>query len=103
VGDEMSQPAQRRIWTKRKETVMSAVYDKVAELLSDKFGVPSDEISPEATFEDLDLDSLDLVEFALAAEEEMGVRISDEEAEQLKTLQDTVTLLESKGAKVGGS
>ncbi|MGM0819496.1 MAG: phosphopantetheine-binding protein, partial [Actinomycetota bacterium] len=47
----------------------------------------------------LDLDSLDLVEFALAAEEELGVRISDEEAEQLETLADTVKLLEEKGAQ----
>ena len=76
------------------------VFDKVKELLVDKFGVPTDEVTPEATFEDLDLDSLDLVEFALAAEEEMGVRISDEEAENLATVQDTVTLLESKGATV---
>lgn len=78
---------------------MSAVYDKVADILAEKFGVPPDDISPEATFEDMDLDSLDLVEFALAAEEELGVRISDEEAEDLKTLNDTVSLLESKGAK----
>lgn len=79
---------------------MTDVYDRVKGLLVDKFGVPEDDISPEATFDDLDLDSLDLVEFALAAEEELGVRISDEEAEDLETLQDTVKLLESKGATV---
>lgn len=82
---------------------MATVYDKVKELLVDKFGVEEGEISPEATFEDLDLDSLDLVEFALAAEDELGVRITDEEAEQLDTLDDTVKLLEQKGAKVEGS
>jgi acyl carrier protein len=81
---------------------MNAVFDRVKELLVDKFGVPADDITPAATFEDLDLDSLDLVEFALAAEEEMGVRITDEEAEDLQTLDDTVKLLESKGAKVEG-
>jgi acyl carrier protein len=79
---------------------MSAVYDRVAELLTDKFGVDSDDIKPDATFEDLDLDSLDLVEFALAAEEELGVRISDDEAAELETLDDTVKLLEAKGATV---
>lgn len=78
----------------------TAVYDKVKELLVDKFGVAEEDVKPEATFSDLDLDSLDLVEFALAAEEEMGVRISDEEAEQLDTLNDTVALLEEKGATV---
>lgn len=82
---------------------MATVYDKVKELLVDKFGVDEEEISPGATFEDLDLDSLDLVEFALAAEDELGVRITDEEAEQLDTLDDTVKLLEEKGAKVEGS
>ena len=81
---------------------MSPVYDKVKQLLVDKFGVPEEEISPTATFTDLDLDSLDLVEFALAAEEELGVRITDEEAEQLDTLDDTVKLLEQKGATVEG-
>ncbi len=78
------------------------VYDKVKEILVEKFGVEEDEVKPEATFEDLDLDSLDLVEFALAAEEELGVRISDEEAEELDTLDDTVKLLEEKGATVEG-
>lgn len=77
---------------------MSAVFDKVKGLLVDKFGVEESEVELEATFEDLDLDSLDLVEFALAAEEELGVRITDEEAEQLETLGETVKLLEEKGA-----
>jgi propionyl-CoA carboxylase beta chain len=67
------------------------MYDRVQTLLVDKFGVPADDIRPEATFEELDLDSLDLVEFALAAEEELGVRITDEEAEQLATLADALS------------
>lgn len=81
----------------------TAVYDRVAALLVDRFGVPADDITPEASFEDLDLDSLDLVEFSLACEEELGVRIEDEEAENLATLGDAVTLLESKGATVQNS
>jgi acyl carrier protein len=79
---------------------MSAVHERVKELLVEKFGVAEEDVRPEATFEELDLDSLDLVEFALAAEEELGVRISDEEAEGLETLDDAVKLLESKGAEV---
>ncbi|MGH7644308.1 MAG: phosphopantetheine-binding protein [Gemmatimonadales bacterium] len=78
----------------------TTVYDRVAELLTNKFGVPAEDIKPEATFEDLDLDSLDLVEFSLAAEEELGVRIEDEEAAELETLDDTVKLLKRKGASV---
>lgn len=79
---------------------MSAVYDRTVKILTDNFGVESDNIGPEATFDDLELDSLDLVEFALAAEEELGVRIEDDEAEGLKTLGDAVKLLEEKGASV---
>ena len=78
----------------------SDVFTRVRAILTDKFGVDADTIRLDATFEDLDLDSLDLVEFALAAEEELGVKISDEEAGDLETLQDAVALLEAKGAKV---
>jgi acyl carrier protein len=80
---------------------MNAVYDRVTELLIEKFGVPAEDIAVDATFEELDLDSLDLVEFALAAEEDLGVRITDDEAEELATLGDAVALLERKGAAGG--
>lgn len=76
---------------------MPATFDRVAELLSSRLGVPADDITPDATFEQLDLDSLDLVEFALGAEDEFGVRISDDEAEGLRSVGDAVALLETKG------
>ncbi len=79
----------------------STVYERVSTILVENFGVEADKISADATFEDLDLDSLDLVEFSLAAEEELGVRIEDEEAEALGTLGDAVKLLEDKGATPG--
>ncbi len=76
---------------------MNATLDRVAALLSNRLGVPADDISADATFDQLDLDSLDLVEFALGAEDEFGVRISDEEAEGLRTVGEAVALLETKG------
>jgi acyl carrier protein len=82
---------------------MSATYDRVATLLVDRLGVSEADITVEATFEELDLDSLDLVEFALGAEETFGVRISDDEAENLRTVGDAVSLLDTKGAVVGQS
>ena len=82
---------------------MSATYDRVATLLVDRLGVSEADITVEATFEELDLDSLDLVEFALGAEEAFGVRISDDEAENLRTVGDAVSLLDTKGAVVGQS
>ncbi|MPZ71880.1 MAG: acyl carrier protein [Nitriliruptorales bacterium] len=76
------------------------VYDRVVTILNDRLGVPAEDVSPETTFEQLDLDSLDLVEFALGAEESFGVRISDDEAEGLRSVGDAVALLESKGLGV---
>ena len=76
---------------------MNATLDRVAALLSNRLGVPADDISADATFDELDLDSLDLVEFALGAEDEFGVRISDDEAEGLRSVGDAVALLETKG------
>lgn len=74
------------------------LYDKIASLLADKFGVAEGDLSPQATFEDLDLDSLDLVEFAMTIQDELGVELSDDEAADLDTLDDAVKLLASKGA-----
>ena len=82
----------------------TTTFDRVAALLSDRLGVPADDIRDEAVLViDLDLDSLDLVEFALAAEEEFGVRISDDEAEGLTSVGDAVALLEAKGVGVASA
>jgi acyl carrier protein len=82
---------------------MANTYDRVADLLVERLGVTREELSPEATFEELDLDSLDLVEFSMAARDEFGVQISDDEAEGLKTVGDAVALLDQKGAGVAGA
>ena len=74
------------------------LYDKIASLLAEKFGVAEADLSPSATFEDLDLDSLDLVEFAMTIQDELGVELTDDEAAELDTLDDAVKLLASKGA-----
>jgi acyl carrier protein len=58
---------------------MSTVYTRLAALLADGFGVPEKDIAPEATFADLELDSISLVELALRVEEEFGVKIPEEE------------------------
>jgi acyl carrier protein len=75
---------------------MDYMFEKVKALLVGKFGVPAEQISEDATFEELDLDSLDLVEFAMAAQDEFGAKVTDEEAETLRTVGEAVTLLSSK-------
>ena len=67
------------------------VYERVKEVLTEQLGVDESEITPEASFqEDLDADSLDLVELIMSLEEEFGMEISDEEAEKIVSVQDAV-------------
>lgn len=70
------------------------MYDLVERILVETFGVPAEDVSPEVTFESLDLDSLDLVELTMAIEDETGITIEDEEVEDIRTVRDAVERLE---------
>lgn len=82
---------------------MSSILDRVRAITAEKLSVDEDEISPESSFtEDLDADSLDVVELIMAFEEEFStddnpVEISDDEAETIETVQNAVDYLEGKG------
>ncbi len=71
---------------------MSAnIEQKVKSIIAEQLGVGEDEIKPTSSFiEDLGADSLDIVELVMAMEEEFEVEIPDEEAENIKTVQDAV-------------
>jgi acyl carrier protein len=76
---------------------MSDVFDRTKKIIVDLLGVSEDQVTMEARFrEDLEADSLDLVELIMAVEEEFGGTISDEEAQQLKTVGDAVKYVEDK-------
>jgi acyl carrier protein len=69
----------------------------LAEIIEEIAGVPADEVTPEKTFvDDLDIDSLSMVEIAVAAQDKFGVEIPDEQLKDLKTVQDVVNFV-SKG------
>jgi acyl carrier protein len=68
------------------------------EVLTEEFGVPEDEIAAEATFESLGLDSLDVVELTLVLEERTGVKLEDEELEDVRTVQDAIDKVKEKQA-----
>jgi acyl carrier protein len=61
------------------------IQERVVEALV-SFGAERDEITPDATFESLDVDSLDLVEMAQIVEEEYGVQMREEDMKDLRTV-----------------
>jgi acyl carrier protein len=64
---------------------------RVKKIITEQLGVDDAEVVSAASFvEDLNADSLDLVELIMSLEEEFGVEISDEEAEHIVTVQDAV-------------
>ena len=70
---------------------------KRTDLLVDELGIERDDITAEAKFEeDLDVDSLGVVELLMALEDNFGVKIPDEEAEQITTVGEAVDLVELK-------
>ena len=71
-----------------------ALEDKVKEIIVEQLGVNADQVTQDASFiEDLGADSLDTVELVMAFEEEFGVDIPDEDAEQMRTVGDAIKYL----------
>ena len=68
------------------------IYEKIAEIISDKMDIDVDDITMDATFESLKIDSLDMVEIVMDIEEEFDVSV--EEAETLKSVADLVKYIE---------
>ncbi|HWM38626.1 MAG TPA: acyl carrier protein [Streptomyces sp.] len=75
---------------------MSSVRETVAAILADKFRVHPQEMKPEDALAALDLDSLAVVELLFALQEELGVRIGEDEVTPRHTLQELVETLERK-------
>jgi acyl carrier protein len=70
------------------------VFAKVKDIIIDQLGADEDQITMEASFrDDLEADSLDLVELIMAFEEEFGGEISDEEAQKITTVGEAVNYL----------
>jgi acyl carrier protein len=74
-------------------------FGKIRDIIVDQLGVDEDKVTMEARFrEDLEADSLDLVELIMAFEDEFGGEISDDEAQQIKTVGQAVEYLKKRMA-----
>jgi acyl carrier protein len=74
----------------------TATKDKVQERVIAalvEFGEEPENIKPDSRFEDLDVDSLDLVELAQVIEDEYGIEVNDSDMDQIKTVQDAVAFV----------
>ena len=72
------------------------IFNKIIAMISDNFDIDQDKITKDTDFtNDLDADSIDLVEFILQLEDEFGAEIPDEEAEKIKTVGDAVAYVKA--------
>ena len=76
------------------------VFDKLKEIIMDQLDVEEDEVTMDANIqEDLDADSLDMVDFVMSVEEEFDLKIEDEDVEKIKTVGDIVSFIEAHTAE----
>ncbi|MCC7451338.1 MAG: acyl carrier protein [Anaerolineae bacterium] len=76
---------------------MASTEERVRDIVVDLLGVDAARVTPEARFrEDLEADSLDLVELIMAIEEEFGGEISDEEAQKITTVGEAVNYIDTR-------
>ncbi|GCF08177.1 acyl carrier protein [Dictyobacter arantiisoli] len=74
---------------------MSSIQERLKKIVVDQLGVDESEVVPSASFvEDLNADSLDLVELIMSLEEEFKLQISDEDAEKITTVQEADDYIE---------
>jgi acyl carrier protein len=75
---------------------MAETFDQVKDIIVELLGVDGSKVSTEARFrEDLEADSLDLVELIMAFEEKFGGEISDEDAQKITTVGEVVTYIDT--------
>lgn len=78
------------------ECFMADVFDRVKEIIIDKLDVEESKVTMEASFkDDLEADSLDVVELVMELEDEFDMEIADEEAEKINTVGDAVNYIKN--------
>ena len=73
------------------------VFDQIKAMLVDQLGVDEEDVKMEASFQDdLDADSLDLVELIMEMEDKFGMKISDQEAQNIRTVSQAVEFVSAR-------
>lgn len=68
--------------------------ERLRKMIAEQLGVPEEDVVPEASFiDDLNADSLEMVDLIISLEEEFNIQVSDEDAEKIKTVQDAIDYL----------
>lgn len=76
---------------------MDELFDKIKKLIAEKLGIDEEKVTMEASFRgDLGADSLDTYELVYAIEEEMGISIPDEKANEFETVKDAYDYIKSQ-------
>ncbi|MCQ2247487.1 MAG: acyl carrier protein [Treponema sp.] len=76
---------------------MDELFEKIQKLIADKLGIDAEKVTLEASFRgDLGADSLDTYELVYAIEEEMGVSIPDDKANEFETVKDAYDYIKSQ-------
>ncbi len=76
---------------------MADIAERVKKVVAEQLGVELEKVTEEASFtEDLGADSLDIVELAMALEEEFEIEIPDEDAQAIKTVGDAIEYIKNK-------
>jgi acyl carrier protein len=84
----------------RRNSDMAATEQEILEglgkIINEITGIPASDVTPEKNFvDDLDIDSLSMVEIAVAAQDEFGVEIPDDQLKNLKTVKDVLTFIQN--------
>ncbi|WP_258361079.1 acyl carrier protein [Moorella sulfitireducens (nom. illeg.)] len=75
------------------------IFERIRAIVAEQLGVEEDEITMETSFDDLNADSLDIVELIMALEEEFDLEIPDEDAEKLTTVGAAVAYIKEHASK----
>ncbi|MCD4784976.1 MAG: acyl carrier protein [Candidatus Eremiobacteraeota bacterium] len=74
-----------------------SVLERLKKIIVEQLGVDEEQVTPDASItDDLGADSLDRVELVMAIEGEFNIEISDEDAEQIETVQDAINYVQKK-------